>query len=65
MYSIYSGSADTLVVEAWHLRDGIMWMENYCVSSASLPLLDVVLLGCDKQRNIDHNLMYTRPLPGS
>lgn len=51
----FAGSADILVVEVWHLRTGIMWLENYCVSSPSLTLVDIFLLGCDRlQGNIDH-----------
>lgn len=52
-----ASSADTLVVEVWHLRAGIMWLENYCVSSPSLTLVDIVLLGCDRlQGKMDHKL---------
>lgn len=52
-----AGSADIPVVEVWHLRAGIMWLENYCVSSLSLTLVDIVLLGCDRlQGNTDHKL---------
>lgn len=53
----FAGSAHTLVVEVGHLRPGVTWLEDYCVSSPSLMLVDIVLLGCDRlQGNIDHKL---------